>query len=309
MSETQLLTEKTRLLAYLRERALEHLAEANREFGKSDYKKKAQRTNKLLNEERQHLVDILDQTVQAEAWDQATALSSRLLLMHCVNAVMLETRNEVWPYEYMAFSRRIGELWEPFVTTCFTHSPRNDVRLFAPPVFSDVKSRLVAEVREFIERLEISEDDKNSLLNYYDQIWQLVSSGEIQLKLDSHFRIGDVRYCVDCKSGFGSNEKGNTNRLLLVASIFKNIEPQDYRCILLVRSAEDENNNYLQTLKASGLWDVHCGDAAYPKVNELSGFDLGAWARSNIDWPNDLAEDFHQYLQENDLEKYLSWSL
>ena len=116
-----------------------------------------------------------------------------LLLMHCTNVVMIETRNDVWPYEYMAFSRRIGELWEPFVTTCFDHPVRKDVALFVPPLFRDVKTRLTQEVRKFIQQLAISAQDRTSLLRYYDQVWQLVSSGEIKLELDLHFCIGEKR--------------------------------------------------------------------------------------------------------------------
>ncbi len=138
-------------------------------------------------------------------------------------------------------------------------------------------------------------------------MWQLVTSGEIKLELDLHFTHNNVRHVVDCKSGFGSNEKGNTNRLLLVASIYRNIEPQQYRCMLFVRSAEDVNNNYLQTLKRSGLWEVYCGTETYPKVLEFSGFDLGQWITNNVRWADDLAQDFYEYLTDNDLTKYLTW--
>ncbi len=229
------------------------------------------------------------------------------MLMHCTNAVMLEGRNEVWPYEYMAFSRRIGELWEPFVTTCFDLPVRDNVTLFVPPLFEDVRKRLANEVRQFIQNLSIGDNDKKALLKYYDQVWQLVTSGEIKLELDLHFIADGVRNVVDCKSGFGSNEKGNTNRLLLVASIYRNIEKETYRCMLFVRSKEDENNNYLQTLKKSGLWEVYCGTETYPKVLEFSGFDLGKWISTNIDWKNDLSADFYNHLTTNGLDKYLAW--
>ena len=103
----------------------------------------------------------------------------------------------------------------------------------------EIKRRLTNEVRDFIRQLNISRPDKEQLLRYYDQVWHLVTSGEIKLELDLHFSIEGIRYVVDCKSGFGSNEKGNTNRLLLVASIYQHIEPEEYRCLLLVRAPED----------------------------------------------------------------------
>lgn len=80
------------------------------------------------------------------------------------------------------------------------------------------------------------------MLKYYHKVWGLIISGEIQLELDLHFIFEGQKYVVDFKSGFGSNEKGNTNRLLLVASIYKNLE-ENFNPLIFVRSAE--NNNYL----------------------------------------------------------------
>lgn len=298
---------KAEVLAYLRARAGEFIPEISQQFGVSQFKKRAAASNHYLAKEGDTLAAVLRQTAANQNWPPEAILESLLLLMHCTNVVKLETRHEFWPYEYMAFSRRIGEMWEPFVTTCFDLPTRKDVSLFIAPLFRDIKKRLTQEVRDFIQKLPITEDDKNSLLRYYDQVWQLVSSGEIKLELDLHFTIGETRYVVDCKSGFASNEKGNTNRLLLVASIYKNIEPEDYRCLICVRSKEDENNHYLQTLKKSGLWEVSCGLDTYAKVKELSGFDLGAWVKKIITWEHDLTPDFLRYLRENDLAKYLTW--
>ncbi len=298
---------KDALLTYLRSRTKELLGDVTRQHGTTQYKRRASAINKALGQERNAVESVINQRSAKEGWSNADRLRAKLLLMHCTNAVMLESRNSVWPYDYMAFSRRIGELWEPFVTTCFTIPVADNVSLFVPPLFDDIRDRLTQEVREFIAQLAISDEDTTTLLRYYDQVWQLVTSGEIKLELDLHFTHGNVRHVVDCKSGFGSNEKGNTNRLLLVASIYRNIEPQEYRCMLFVRSAEDENNNYLQTLKNSGLWEVYCGAETYPKMLELSGFDLGQWITDNVRWADDLAPEFYEYLTEKDLAKYLTW--
>lgn len=300
-------TRKAELLAYLRSRTEELIGDVKREFGSTQFKQRAAAINKALARERGQIDSIVTQTASREKWADEAQLRARLILMHCTNVVMLESRNSVWPYEYMAFARRIGELWEPFVTTCFDLPVSDQVELFVPPLFADIKQRLHREVREFIEQLSIPQDDKNALLTYYDQVWSLVTSGEIKLELDLHFAIGEVRHVVDCKSGFGSNEKGNTNRLLLVASIYRNIEPQDYRCMLFVRSAEDENNHYLQTLKNSGLWEVYCGAETYPKVAEFSGFDLGGWMHEYVVWEEDLHAECYDHLEQNDLTKYLTW--
>lgn len=298
---------KADVLTYLRARAGEMMPEISQRFGVRQFKKRAAASNRALTKERAALVAVLRQTATRENWPPETTLKALLLLMHCTNVVMLEVRHEFRPYEYMDFSRRIGEIWEPFVTTCFDLPIRKDVSLFVPPLFKDIKARLTKEVRDFIRKLPITEEDKNSLVAYYDQVWLLVSSGEIKLELDVHYAIDAVRYVVDCKSGFGSNEKGNTNRLLLVASVYKNIEPEDYRCLIFVRSKEDENNHYLKTLKHSGLWEVSCGPDTYEKIKEYSGFDLGNWVRNNVAWEQDLTADFLSYLQQKDLAKYLLW--
>ena len=163
---------------------------------------------------------------------------------------MLEGRNSIWEYEYMAFSRRVGELWEPFCKLCFNF-PLNNLRLFIPPLFSEVKQNLTTEINTYIDGLGIDFQDKERLKKYYDKVWNLVTSGEIQLECDLHFTDGVIKYIVDFKSGFGSNEKGNTNRLLLVGSIYKNIETENFKCLIFVRSTE--NNHYLTTLQNSGV--------------------------------------------------------
>lgn len=298
---------KAELLEHLRSKSKELLADVTQKYGTTRFKKRASAINRFMAHERLSIESNITQIALKENWSNSDHLRAKLLLMHCTNVVMLESRHSVWPYEYMAFSRRIGELWEPFVTKCFDFPVCEDVSLFPPPSFDDIRERLNDEVRSFVFQLKIDKEDKKRLISYYFQVWQLVTSGEIKLELDLHFLKNGVRHVVDCKSGFGSNEKGNTNRLLLVASIYRNIEPENYCCMIFVRSAEDENNHYLQTLKKSGLWEVYCGKETYPKVQELSGFDLGDWIRTNIDWSADLDAECYKYLSDNDMAKYLVW--
>ena len=218
---------------------------------------------------------------------------------------MLESRNDVWPYEYMAFSRRIGEIWEPFCKLCFDY-PVRDISFFIPPLFSEVKRKLSDEIKDYISSLNITNKQKKELLKYYDKVWSLVTSGEIKLELDLHFQVNNEKKNVDFKSGFGSNEKGNTNRLLLVATIYKYLE-ENYKCILLVRSDEDSNNNYFQTLKNSGVWEAFCGKDSYTEIQQYSGFDINTWISQNIDWESDLKKDTIGYFKNNDLIQYLKW--
>lgn len=298
---------KADVLSYFNHRAKEALSQIKQEFGQTQFKERANAINQALGDEKERVLSQLRQIAAREHWTNAEILPKILLITHCVNVVMICSRNSVWPYEYMTFSRRIGELWEPFCNLCFEYPPRNDVSLFIPPLFNDVKKRLTAEIREFIQGLPLSAEQKASLNRYYEQVWSLVTSGEIKLALDLHFKIGDVRYVIDFKSGFSSNEKGNTNRLLLVASVFKNIEPEDYKCVILVRSEELENNHYLQTLKRSGLWEVYCGTQAYEKIHEYAGFDLKTWIERNIAWTEDLDKESHEFLTAENLVRYLTW--
>ena len=110
---------------------------------------------------------------------------------------------------------------------------------------------------------------------------------------------------VDFKSGFGSNEKGNTNRLLLVGSIYNNIEAENYKCLIFVRSTE--NNHYITTLKNSKVWEISCGVNTYEQIKYFTGYDLQDWIKRNVDWKNDFTPKMRDTLLKNGLESYLIW--
>ena len=111
---------------------------------------------------------------------------------------------------------------------------------------------------------------------------------------------------IDFKSGFGSNEKGNTNRLLMVATIYRNME-DDYENVLLVRAQENQNNHYFQILKNSKVWEAYCGEDAYRKISDYTGFDLYDWVSVNINWAEDLLPDTTNHFTINNLLEYLEW--
>ncbi len=302
-----LYNQKKEILHYLRDRAEESYSEICRTYGNNEFKKRAGAINKKVISTSDNIKTMIFQRSISQNWSKDEILKSILMVTYCSYIVMIEFRNRAWAYEYMTFARRIGELWEPFCKLCFNYPTREDMQLCEAPLFSDVKEKLQAEIKQYINSLNISENEKVNLLNYYDKVWSLVTSGEIKLELDLHFSINDINYNVDFKSGFQSNEKGNTNRLLLVASIYKNIIGQNNKCMLFVRAAEDENNHYLQTLKNSGIWEVFCASETYGKIYEYSGFNLSEWINSNIDWHNDLDSETLSYFKKNDLIKYLSW--
>ena len=296
---------KEELLIYFRERTSESLEEIRRTYGSTEFKEQARAINKATTETRNNIIKTLVQKAKAEKWSNKDTLQCVLMITYTNYIVMIESRNEVWPYEYMTFSRRIGELWEPFCKLCFDY-PLKDLTLFIPPLFSEVKRKLTNEIEDYIDTLTITENQKNELKKYYNKVWSLVTSGEIKLELDLHFEQNGKKFVVDFKSGFSSNEKGNTNRLLLVGSIYKNLE-ENYRCLLLVRADEDRNNNYFQTLKNSGIWEAYCGNETYANIKKHSGFNIKRWIENNIDWSDDFRSDTMQYFKDNKLDQYLKW--
>ena len=125
--------------------------------------------------------------------------------------------------------------------------------------------------------------------------------------MDFHATIKDKKFNIDFKSGFASNEKGNTSRLLMVATIYSKLLEDEYSNILLVRAKEDLNNNYFRTLKNSHVWNAYCGDEAYEKIGDFTHFDIQNWINSNIDWQNDLLRTTVSDLQKSNLMGYLQW--
>ncbi len=294
---------KQELLAYFRDRATEFLSQIKTKFAETQSDKRARAINEALNQTKNNLITTLLQQAEKEKWTNKEKLEAILMITYCNIVVMIESRNSVRPYEYMDFSRRVGELWDPFCKLCFYY-PINNLSLFIPPLFSEVKKKMTDEITDYIDRLNISDEGKQELKIYYAKVWSLVSSGEIQLELDLHFSHNEQKYVVDFKSGFGSNEKGNTNRLLLVATIYQNLD-DNYKCLLFVRA--EENNSYFNTLKNSGIWEAYCGSEAYHKISEYSGYNLKQWTEINIDWADDFNAETTQHLIDNNLLQYLLW--
>ncbi len=294
---------KQELLAYFRNRATEFLTQIKIRFAETQSDKRARAINDALNQTKNNLITTLLQQADKEKWANQEKLEAILMITYCNIVVMIESRNSVRPYEYMDFSRRVGELWDPFCKLCFYY-PVNDISLFVPPLFSEVKKKLTDEIVKYIDSLNISAEEKQDLKTYYDKVWSLVTSGEIQLELDLHFVHNGQKFVVDFKSGFGSNEKGNTNRLLLVATIYQNLD-ENYKCLLFVRA--EENNSYFNTLKNSGIWEAYCGNEAYQKIGEYSGYNLKQWTETHINWGNDFNAETMQHLTDNNLLQYLLW--
>jgi len=301
------LTDKHSILLYLRLRARESIGLIERKFSQTEYRQRAAEANRQVHAAAGDLKTIAIQRAKINNWSPQTLLDSLLKISYSSYVVMIERRNSYWPYEYMTFSRRIGELWEPFCKTAFDYPANPDLHLITPPLFSDVRDTLQQEMLSYIRNLPLSASEIETLEDYYRKTWLLVSSGEIKLELDVHFTLKETDCHVDFKSGFQSNEKGNTNRLLLVATIYRQLVSGENRCILLVRSDRELNNNYLRTLARSGLWDVHHGEDAYAQIASYTNFDFVDWIQQNIAWSEDFDAATINHLRVNDLEKYLKW--
>jgi len=297
--------QKSQLLTYFKNRGNESLEEISRNYLSKQYKKKVSKINKAINETRNKLILTISQKAEEQKWDKMELLSSVLMITYCSYVTMVDFRNSIWAYDYMSFSRRIGELWEHFCKICFEYSI-NKLELFIPPLFLDIKKEMTNEIEVYIDKLTITDKEKLELKKYYEKIWSMVTSGEIKLELDLHFIQNNQFYNIDFKSGFSSNEKGNINRLLLVATIYKNLK-SNYNCYLFVRSMEEENNQYFKQLRDSSVWTAFCGDKTYIEIKKITGFDLKDWICKNIDWKIDLQEETVKHLKQNDLLKYLVW--
>lgn len=270
-----------------------------------DHKKQARKINTVIKDLKDYIVNEMLRTARQNRWSNEYILDCVLHITYASYVVMLEFRNKVWPYEYMAFARRIGELWEPFCKETFAY-PVNRLRIIDPPDFDEVQEYIKRKAASYIDSLAVDSQTKCHLHYQYNLPWNLVDSGEIQLGLDLHFSQNGINYNCDFKSGFSSNEKGNTNRLLLVASIYRLLNENE-KTLLFVRQSEDENNHYLQTLKNYGYWDVFCADDAYVKMYEFTGFNLRRWLDVNATWVDDISDELRIHLQNADLIKYLTW--
>lgn len=298
-------SDKARLLAYFRERGRAALGELQREIGTRNANELAAAMNRAAKQSIKQVTDSIERSAAASHWTAEQTLSALLASTYAGQVAMLELRNEIRSYEYMDFSRRVGELWEDLIRLVFDHAPAG-LYYFVPPLFSEVRSRLRQELADYIAALNLPDSEKAELSAYYEKVWVLVDSGEINLQLDLHFIHADERFNVDLKSGFGSNEKGNTNRLLMVATIYKNL-PEAYRNILLVRSREEQNNHYFRALKDSGVWEAYCGSETYSRIKELTGFDIASWISTNVSWLADLSPAMVDHLRAHRLDIYLEW--
>jgi hypothetical protein len=259
-----------------------------------DHQRKAKAINSAAGQIRNAWIPFVSSQKDADK------TNSSLVLQYCYSVASLEYRNMVWPYEYMAFSRRVGELWEGFCSAAWDYPNRAHVKRFNHPKFDDVRKTLRSRINTNIGGHEL----KDELQKDIDILFDIIA--DINMREDEVFEVDGVPHVIDFKSGFGSNEKGNMLRLQTVGRAYKlwNI---DTKLLLLVR--QSVNNNYLKVLKDLGLWEVHTGVNAYNIIAELTGADIQRVRAEIIDWGTDLSPNFIDHLskQTTDLRSYLEW--
>lgn len=269
-------------------------AVSNIERQPADSQRKAQAINFVANQVRNSLIPWIESLPISERTDAS------LILQYCFSVASLEYRNKVWPYEYMAFSRRVGELWEGFCSAAWDYPNRPRVQRFQFPDFNDVRRTLRARIDENIG----GHERKQELQIDIDLLFEII--GDINMREDEVFSVDAVPHVIDFKSGFGSNEKGNMLRLQTVGRAYR-LWNLNTKLLLLVRQAD--NNNYLRVLQSTGLWSVFTGDAAYNVISELTGSNMQRVRDQVINWSEDLSPEFLHHLanQPTDLRSYLEW--
>jgi hypothetical protein len=250
---------------------------------------------KLINA---HIVKTTTETYKNALARSTDKQAASLTIAYCYAVISIESRHRVWSYDYMSFSRRIGELWENFCSAAWDFPSRPDVARLKEPRFSDIRNVLLARIKKNVGNHHSGDEILTDVNLLFDII------GEINMKEDEVFTINAIPHVVDFKSGFGSNEKGNMLRLQTVGKAYK-IWNYDTKLSLIVR--QDANNNYLKTLKQAKLWSVFTGDVAYDQISNMTGADMSYIRQHIISWERDLPHDIYTYLCDNDLSKYLKW--
>lgn len=231
-----------------------------------------------------------------------TTVDVVLKLNYAKIVTSLSYRHQNWNYDYMAFSRRIGELWEDFIQLPFHYT--KDITIIQPPKFKTIHTSLT----NTLNSLTHSHPHKTEIDFLFNQTFNILNPNSINLKLDLHYSYPNQIYHIDFKSGFNSNEKGNTQRLIQVGSIYSclsSITKQPHNCIALVRSPT--NNNYLKQLANSKLWSVYTHHQTLHFIQTHTNFNIQQFITNNVNWSQDLPKDFYDYLNKNNLLKYLSW--
>jgi hypothetical protein len=267
------------------------------------------KTTNKWNVEFKTIVALLEEEVSMNhSFSKKELLEHMLMIHYCSYVVSIEFRNKIRPYNYMDFARRIGEFYEPFCKLPFKYSLNLDVSLFTPPSFNPFIQGKRNRLSMLLNQPEISDSFKAEIQECLSPFLNLTLAEKLNLKMDLHFKQGETMYNVDIKSGFNCNEKGYATRLIKTAIALKEIDPNN-KSVMMIRTDEAKNNNYLKVIKNSGHWEVYCGNEVYDKIEEHTHYPLKKWINENMHWEQDLDSETLEHLlkQDETASSYLNW--
>lgn len=302
----QLATDKSISLEYFRERTAEMLHESQRGVPDLTPGRRAGGIIQSLEAYRKDIENAVLQKAQVESWTKDLTLRANLLVSYAKFIAELEVANSVRPFDLDTLSTRSEGMWLFVCKSCF-HLPNTGLTHFDPPMFHDVRHKLSTELSAFVKELSIDDEQRERLLLFYDKVWALELSGEIDLQLDLHFEWNHSKFGIYFSSGlYGSRIKGHYHQLLRVGRIYKSLE-DNHQCILLSQSAAGYDDDDINMLNTSGDWETLAGNHAYGKIAQLTGFNLAKWVRKNVDWMADLDAATQASFKKNNLENCLAW--
>lgn len=207
------------------------------------------------------------------------------------------------------------------------------MKRFTAPSFGDVQEQVKKKfINKLIEK-GLPEEVIRDIFNDYEKIWTLLGES-INLNSDELFETfeeldGEIfesetkheKVIIDFKGSYGSNEKGNKERLLTVARVYDmlnyyELTEKPYKCMLAVRTVEATGHNYLRQLENSGLWSVERGNEVYSMIHRYTGFEaLKIIEKHQLSIPDDLDEKTSSYMKSNYTSRqgktfadhYLTW--
>ena len=253
-------------------------------------RKLGQLSNKLHNE-------LLLETAE-NIYIQEKRVEPLFLNYYCYVISMIESRHKIIPYTDIEFSRRIGEVWERFCNLILKN-PFSSAEILKEPENSEFFQKLNSDIDN------LSSNPRSQKIN---ELKNLISSlvGNIDLKLDYFGTSGEIIYGIDFKSGFGSNEKGNTERILQVGNAYRYLEPATNLNVLV---RQNENNNYMNKIENSGIWNVKKGKEAYLFLEDLSKCSVIGILENEFAFEEDFDSKVYEDIGKtvNNREKYLNW--
>ena len=226
------------------------------------------------------------------------AASAAMVVEYCRTVVALECRHHVWPYNAIDFARRVGERWERFCAAAWAGADAAVITRLDLPAFPDIRADLRRRIAERVPEPEA----RRAVLVDVDRLLRI--GGEPNIRADLSFRLRGRAHVIDFKSGFGSNEHGNKERIVAIGNALQIWDPA-IRLLLLVR--QERNNHYLRAIAQGGVWEVVCGDAAYDTIAGITGADVAEVRRGAVDFGADLAPTLHRHLRDIGAADCLAW--